>query len=284
MFLARPKLKWRDGIIAPGRFSSTFGRAVVHGNTAYFSYDNYMYSFTLSNEKWITLPNCKYSFFAMAIVNGKLTTIGGRSFNFEDTNDLLSLLPKNPPSWKAVLPPMPTRRKWPDAVTTESHLVVAGGIHQVVVEVLDLNTLQWSTASSKPEAPQISQLKLCGEYLYLVQGHTIVSCSIDDLLKSCKSTSRSDNKSVWTELCDIPVYVSSLAVWKKQVIVVGGKDNLDPTAAVYCYDRPTNSWREIGQLPSPRSAVVCAVLPNNEVMVVGGYDRGNVSHDVFIGW
>lgn len=74
---AMKRLKWRMGETAPKPFALGHGKAVVHGNTAYFSYDYSIYSFTVSNSRWTELPEHKYSSFAMAIVNGQLTTIGG---------------------------------------------------------------------------------------------------------------------------------------------------------------------------------------------------------------
>ena len=51
---------------------------MVHGNTAYFSRRHNVYSYTVPGNKWTKLPLCKYEYFAMAVINDALTTIGGR--------------------------------------------------------------------------------------------------------------------------------------------------------------------------------------------------------------
>ena len=39
-----------------------------------------------------------------------------------------------------------------------------------------------------------------------------------------------------------------------------------------CYDVATKSWSVIGEMPTPRSRVLTAVLPSNKLVVVGGLD------------
>ena len=162
------KLTWRQGQPPPvGTMSSVWGSAVVHGSTAYFSDGIDVYSYT---DKWTKLPECKYQYFAMAVINDALTTIGGRDHQWAVTNNLLSF---SGSSWEEVFPPMPTKRMDPAAANTPTHLVVAGGTLSLksggvaTVEVLNTEILQWSTASSLPEAVGSHQLTTCGEYLYL---------------------------------------------------------------------------------------------------------------------
>ena len=147
------KLTWRRGRRAPCDLESAVGAAVVHGNTAYFSKGHNVYSYTVPENKWTKLPQCKYEQFAMAVINDALTTIEGWDNQGAVTNTLLSLCGS---PWEEVLPPMPTKRRHPAAANT-THLVVAGGGSLLgdgiaTVEVLNTETLQWSTASSLPGA------------------------------------------------------------------------------------------------------------------------------------
>ena len=89
---------------APEGMRSDGGAAVVHGNTAYFSIHYNVYSYTVPENKWTKLPQCKYGFFAMAVINDALATIGGVDKSAA-TNTLFSL---SGSSWEEVLPPMPT--------------------------------------------------------------------------------------------------------------------------------------------------------------------------------
>ena len=247
---------------------------MVHGSTAYFSCDYNVYSYTVPENKWTKLPQCEYEHFAMAVINDALTTIGGRGHQRAVTNILHSL---SGSSWEEVLPPMPTKRRHPAAANTPTHLVVAGGTlllsagGTATVEVLNTETLQWSTARSLPDAVGYPQMTTCGGCLYLADGKSrVFSCSVKDLLKS---TNSSDGDSVWTRLADIPVQQdSTLATLKRRVLAIGGRDRTrNPTGAVHCFDMATNSWSVIGEIPTPRYRILTAVLPSNELVVVGGF-------------
>ena len=86
-----------------------------------------------------------------------MTTIGGEQSTWHGdkvTNTLLSLLPSEGGKWKWVehFPPMLTRRQLTAVVCSGKAVVVAGengGGDKALttVEVMDADTLQWSTAS-----------------------------------------------------------------------------------------------------------------------------------------
>ena len=265
------KLTWRQGGPAPEDMKRSSGTVVVHERTAYFSVQTRVYSYTVSADKWTKLPECKFEKFGLAVVKGKLTTIGG-NMGIETTNSLLSL---SGSAWKEVLPPIPTKRYRPAAASTPTHLVVAGGMREYIsgflstVEVLSQETLQWSTASSLPVDVPYPQLTLCGGSFYLLKGNSLYSCSVDDLLKSSKpATNSSDGGSVWTELVAVPVRCNPTLVTLRGRVLAIEESNL--TGAIHCYNMTTNSWSVIGEMPTPRSSVLAAVLPSNDLVVVGG--------------
>ena len=269
------KLTWRQGQPAPENMRSLQGAAVVHGSTAYFSKDHNVYSYTVPENKWTKLPQCKYKHFAMAVINDALTMIGGMDHQVTATNTLLSL---SGSSWEEVLPPMPTKRAFPAAANTPTHLMVAGGRLSfygdpvATVEVLNTETLQWSTASSLPETVSFPTMTTCGGCIYLAnRDNEVFSSSMEDLLKS---TIRSDGGSVWTRLANIPpLQKSTLATLRGRVLAIGGADSGDnPTGAIHCYDVATKSWSVMREMATPRYRVLTAVLPSNELVVVGGID------------
>ena len=258
---------------------------MVHGNMAYFSRDGHnVYSYTLSQDKWTKQKQCKYRSFSMAVVNNQLTTIGGRQRGDDAATNTLLCLSRSSSEmkWEELLPPMPTARIWSAAVTTPTHLIVAGGRTRLhgdplsVVETLDTNTLQWSSVSSSPEALSYPNMTLCNGQLYLSEHSKIFSCSVEELLKSRKPASTNSSGSVWTKLADIPVpYWARLATLRGQVLVIGGSDQPGggtPTGVIHQYNRSTNSWSYIGKMPTPRSWPLVAVLPSHELIVVGGYN------------
>ena len=273
------KLTWRQGQPAPKSMTSSWGAAVVHGSTPYFSSEYNVYSYTVPENKWTKLPQCKYQHFAMAVINDALTTIGGGGYQIGAINTLLSL---SGSSWEEVLPPMPTKRVLPAAANTPTHLVVAGGSQSfyrdpvATVEVLNTETLQWSTASSLPETVSFPTMTTCDGCIYLAnKDNKVFSCSVEDL----KSTISSDGVSVWTRyrLASIPTpRWSTLVTLRGSVLAIGGEYSGFPTGAIHCYDVATNSWSVIGEMP-PRKWVLTAVLPSNELVVVGGTDRNHTS-------
>jgi hypothetical protein len=170
---------------------------------------------------------------------------------------------------------MLTKRMIPATATTATHLVVAGGLTQyggflATVEVLNTETLEWFVANNIPEVAGFPQLTRCDGGLYFIDNQSnVFSCSEEDLLKSTNV-----GCSVWTRLAGIPApWWSSLTSLQGHVLAIGGADASAgrPTGTIYCYDVVTDSWHVIGEIPTPRSHVVPAVLPGNELMVVGGW-------------
>lgn len=254
------------------------GAAVAHGNTAYFSYGYDVYSYTVPANKWSKLQPSKYQDFSMAVINDKLTTIGGayhsKIFGYAVTNNLHTL---SEGSWGKYLPSMPTKRLKPATVAIPTYLVVAGGMTSTykslsTVEILNTETLRWSTASSSPKVDSFFNMTVCDGYFYLSEHKTIFSCSVEELLKST-STKSSDGGCVWTKLADIPVSHNSLATLRGRVLAIGGVGGGKPTQAIHQYDQNTNSWSTsvIAKLPTPRYESLAVVLLNDELVVVGGY-------------
>ena len=48
-------------------------------------------------------------------------------------------------------------------------------------------------------------------------------------------------------------------------------DSEQPTTAVYMYNSATNSWEIISHMTTGRFDCFAAVLPDNQLIVVGGY-------------
>ena len=147
------KMTWREGKKAPKRMRR--GAAVVYGNTAYFrparSVKVYSYQNILGNEQWSRLPDNPYKAFSLAVIDGLLTSVGGRG----PTKTLLSLTGEGEmKQWFEVFPPMPTPRYHTACITTKQALVVAGGDAKdkdlATVEVMDINTKQWTAVCPLP--------------------------------------------------------------------------------------------------------------------------------------
>jgi hypothetical protein len=269
-------LNWRDGGKAP--FKMFRGAAVVDGDMAYFlDIHGDICSYDSSSKKWRKLPECPHKFCSLAIVNGQLTVIGGYVPSWEVTNKLLSLQTE----WKDIFPSMPTIRSSAAAVTIKEHLIVAGGYgvgvgNLTTVEMMDTKTLVWSTVTSLPHPYSETSVTICGDQLYMLGGRddngktkSVLTCSLRELLQSSSSSSIS---SLWHRVADAPAYRSTCAAVNGEPLAVGGRDeDRKPSAAIHKYNPTTDSWYLISNMPTARRRILVAVLPTNEMMVVGGY-------------
>ena len=294
------KLRWRDGGRAPCNMSGEV--SAVDGSVAYFQPvgSKSAFAYNSTNNKWSELPECPNSYVSLAMVNSLLTAIGGKTSNREVTNSLFSLTDNK---WTKWFPPMPTKRWLTAVVCSGRSLVVAGGStgHKRLstVEVMDTETLQWSTVSSLPHPLYQASLTLCGDQVYMLGGRdqndkqskSVFTCSLAALLQSCqpqslgarlKTLSLASGPKVWHQQADTPVTVSTWASLHGQLLAVGGKDSDKETTAIHMYNTTTNSWEVISHMTTPRRRCLVAVLPHKELMVVGGFTAGEEAGSVEI--
>ena len=298
------KMIWREGKNAPEKMYR--GAAVVHGNTAYFrpcgSNKVYSYQNILGKEQWSQLPDNPNKAFDLAVIDGLLTSVGGD--NNGPINTLLSLTGDGMrKQWSEIFPPMPTPRRSVACITTEQSLVVAGGEgsgdYLDIVEVMNINTKQWTTVSPLPKKQSQLSAAVCGDTLYLAGGwidiftasKSVFACSLTDLLTSSNSLGSkkrrtfSQSRNVWKEISSLPVgKKSTLASFNGQLLAIGGSDDSrNRTTNVYRYDSHTNSWNVISQMKNKRSLCLAVTLHEDHLIVVGGYTQdGNDTDSVEI--
>ena len=287
------KLKWRDGPPAP--FATKGHSVAVSGDMVYCADGNYgstkVLIFNSRTEGW-SLLECPKKLFSIAVVNGQLTAIGGEQSD-KATNTLLSLTQYRPgileQEWIQKLPPMTYFHNEPVVATTNTSLIVAGGYgpyaKKAPVEVLDIQTLHWSTVTSLPHPLRAATATICGDRLYIGGGFStdgatmsVIMCEVKVLLQSQQQSllSRrrlSSSPPVWKEVAPLHVFISSLVAFQGQLLAVGGsttRDGTGSTSEVRRYDAATNSWKVISQMKKKRRYSLTAVFPNNTLMVCGG--------------
>ena len=275
--------EWKDGGKTPNGMER--GACVVDGDVAYFMnrLQGQTCSFNSSTRRWSQLPKCPYWYSSLAVIKGLLTAIGGKSHG-GDENKLLSIVDDRNKKWVEHFPPMPTKRLYTAAVTTRQHLIISGGKRGLsylnTVEVLDIDTLVWSTAASLPHTYSKASATICGDHLYMlgsVEGSgatkSVLTCSLTELQRSCGETS---SDSVWSRIADAPVVYSTCAAVGGELVAVGGRDVAErkDTSAVYKYNMISEFWNVITNMPTARCVCLVAVLPTNEMIVVGGYRLG----------
>ena len=275
---------WKTCKPAPHQMSR--GSATVCGHMAYFSPDDsrQVYSYNSEKEEWSTLPGCSTHNFTLTVVNGHVTAVGGRhnTLPYKLTNTLLSLMEVGgKKDWMEHFPRMPTRRELTAVVCSGKAVVVAGGRGEwraklSTVEVMDTDTLQWSTANRLPHPLYSASATVCGDTAYLVGGlgystKSVFTYSLDKIHPS------------WCTSTDVPVTDSTCVTLNGQLVAVGGRDSDgNYSNNIYSYNTRSNSWEVISHMPTPRSWCLVAVLPGNKLMVVGGETYTGDTHEVHI--
>jgi hypothetical protein len=164
------KLTWREGEKAPCMVSKLYC-AAVDGKTLYVRLTGTykVFNYTISTSSWSQLPDSLTSSCPSVIINNLLTLVGGYyRAGSTLTNQLFSLTGEhNDRKWTEEFPPMPTKRQGSVALCTGTALVVAGGIKDEsnlkVVELLNTETLQWSTAADLPQPLCQAPASICGD-------------------------------------------------------------------------------------------------------------------------
>ena len=291
------KLKWREGKKMPRKVTNCYlgmMAAAVDGNSVYIMEHTQIYAYDTNTLTWSQLPNSNYDGCAISIANNLLTLIGGDR-NLEITNKLFSLTTKrNVTKWTEEFPPMPTKRLGACVLCTRISLIVAGGRrgkdYIATTEVLNTATLQWSTAVDLPQPSFCgSLLRINNDQVYILgaygkDSHPIKSaytCSLNALLQSCNPLSlkrrlaRSltlSQVNLWRAVTDIPAIDSAYVSLQGQLLAVGGKDSDGKLiATIHMYSPSSNSWEAISQMATPRNFCYAAVLPNDQLIVMGGW-------------
>jgi len=296
-------LRWQVCANAPSKMH--LGSTVVDGAVAYFrpGLTRRVYAYDSEVDKWSTLPVSPSGHSSLAVINGLLTAVGGE-YEDEPTNTLYSLVTSGKDGskmWVQHFPSMPTKRTFAAVLCTEMALIVAGGksgiyAHVATIEVMDTESLEWSTVDSLPIPLYQTSITVCGDDLYFAGGITegekgansVFKCSLSALLKP-KQQSQSfttwlkralyvsaSEETEWHSAACLPVYWSTYATFSGQLVAVGGRgDGNKYSAAIYAYNPTVDEWDVIGHMPTARSECLATALPHNQLMVVGGFeDKG----------
>ena len=296
-------LKWREGKRSPCKMHRCCD-AVVNDNTLFVMNQGTVniYSYDVINDSWSQLPDCIYSNCSIAIINGLLTTVGGYSNSY--SNELYCLTGEGSRErWMKKFPSMPTKRQWAATLCNRTTtLIVAGGEGEggrvlSVVEVMDTETRKWSTAADLPQPMYKASTTVCGEQVYMVGGanksqiytKSAYTCFVSDLLLSCvfnqpesATFKKIKETNVWRQVADLPVTRSTCEFFHGRLLAIGGwMDSWKSTTAIYMYKSATNSSEIVSHMTTSRDLCITAVLPGNQLMVMGGEtDVGNSTNIV----
>ena len=306
---------WSESVRAPCEMAS--GSATAVDKVVYVQPwgSSKVYSFDLDSERWKELADCQKRECSLVIVKGQVTAVGGCT-DMEDFDTLTSLDKRSQgrSRWVVKLKSMPTKRYSTAAVSNEEVLIVTGGFSNgrplSSVEIMDIESEQWYSASKLPRALHRHSAALCGNLVYMLGGKdssgsttSVFQCSLSVLLLRASPDSQEsgtnvdarasiDRGSPWKSVCPIPLSFTSSSLvpnassGNKNLVVFGGynSDRKQRSSDIHVYDPTRDSWLQIGAMISHRSSCISSVLSNDCVIVIGGKNRlGLLSDTVEIG-
>ena len=123
------------------------------------------------------------------------------------------------------------------------------------VEVLNIETHQWSTAADLPQATMYAPAAVCGDQVYILGEANMYTCSVFTLIQSCKSflaSIRSRGARVWKEVAAPPVTQTTCVSIHGRLLAIGGVDSEEKsTTAVHMYNPTTDSWEISSHIMTP---------------------------------
>ena len=272
------QLNWSDGENAPRKMYRECN-AITDGPATYFRvHSDEIHAYNTTSSRWSQLPNCRYQGSALAVVNNSLTAVGGEDVYVIGYRSVFTL--ENVRQWKEIFPPMRVGRTHSIALCTGTALIVAGGWNETSVEVMNTETQKWSNAAPLPEPLYNASATICGDRIYILGGYgatyegetSVLTCSLSTLLQSC-SMDFPDGVPVWSKVADLPVTNSTCVSLNGRLLAIGGIEMGEKpacTTAVYMYNSTANSWEVVSHMQEARSHCYATVLPDNQLMVVGG--------------
>ena len=243
-----------------------------------------VYIYDSTTKDWSELPHCLHLGFTLVAVDNMVTAVGGSKELYTAGNALLSF---SKGSWVEIYPAMSTKRYFPAAVCTSCYLVVAGGCDEncqaiAAVELMDIDTLQWSTTGNLPVCMSSAFMTACEDSVYILGDDTnrVYWCSLKNLLQFSREhiVNLQQESTLWKRISDLPVSRSTAVTLCGQLVSVGGYDDAGDSDAVYHYDSAVNKWRAVGKLRSCKGWPLATTLPGDKLVVVlGNHDDTTIN-------
>ena len=257
-----------------------------------------IFEYTPDTDSWVELqtPTERHG---MLSLNGKLTLVGGHGVmkESEKYSPVIRVWDGDSKQWIEPYPRMPVGRTDPGCACYQHYLIVAGGdtssyIQSLTsVEILDTKSGQWFKAPPMMYNGLRIRSEIIGKNLYflfiyrsfLTSSKSILRVSLPTLISHTLQGKNRD-ASIWEKLPDVPLYQTTLFSIGNMLLTAGGSHagtvslaltalymkRDKPSADIHLFNPHTNQWLKIGELPEPRLACACTVLPSGKLLVAGG--------------
>ena len=191
-------------------------------------------------------------------------------------------------SWKNIYPNMIKPRNKPGVVTHLDYVIVAGGAlgentFSDDIEVLNYKqSSHWVIARMKlPEPMVLPSVTISDDLLYIVgydgatdRTNAAHKVPVDILLSSAAQLT-SNQGAHWTKLPSAPHGYTAVIPNSCPPVIIGGQDKQNvPTVNIRVLDIPSNSWKKIASLPTPRDSTAVVPINHDSILVIGGCTGG----------
>ena len=223
--------------------------------------------YDINTGTWSTLPPSPVYYSESAVINGRLTLIGGVDASTRNITNEVWSWHEEEKEWRKTIPPMPTERFRPGVVQSGNVVAVIGGLASDVktvfdtVDILNAATLQWSTSHSLklPFPMWLMKTATCEGHVYIAcggdrhhPGHSIkrvfkFPLSVLDQAVAKQRVQDHSPQCQWIEVEETPFYRSGLLPTSHQPLVVGGRDSsYNPSSIISVFDSSVNKWSNVG--------------------------------------
>ena len=218
--------------------------------------------YNVSSKTWSQLPPLTHYYSGAAILEDKLTLIGGEVCPEKSTSKLMTWTGV---SWQELYPAMHTARSKPGVLLVEDYILVSGGIADGravdTIEVMNVNTRQWIKANLKLPRPLAQHIMaLCSEYIYIYHWNSFI-CRMEK--KNCIASLTGKEESSWQQIEKAPP-AASLLQHSVQPVIAGIK-------GILTYEK--KKWISIGEHLSVYYTTM-ASLNENSFITFGGERKG----------
>ena len=284
------KLGWRGGPAALKGMKRASNAAVSsHDNVVYIlpysNHDTTVHNFDIGAGLWSSLKPFPYKGCSLAVVKDLPTVVGSYGLN-GCSNNLFSFTGEG--KWTRIFAPMPTARANPAVLVIGENLYVIGGENTQgaldVVEVMNTETQQWRVLVPLPEPLVNASIVRCGSRIYVLGGRDRANRASKSVYTCSQEALLSNQVNAWQKIADLPLSESTCVSLHGRVLAIGGVDAANQSAkSIYVYEEAVDSWKTVGEMLSKRHSCFVAVLPDNQLMVVGGVIANNQTNLVEFG-
>ena len=190
--------------------------------------------------------------------------------------------------WTHPYPDMLTARHECSVVGHKEWLIVAGGEGEgggslSSVEVLNVNTKQWSDGPPTPAAWRSMKTAVVGDVCYFLGGfmgsgstNIVYSVSLPALISQLDTKNPSQrNKQIWKETSGLHLTDSTPLPISGSLLAVGGMDkDGKAVSGIHLYQPDTGEWVKVGDLSTPRCYSTCIMITDKELLVAGEWSNG----------